>query len=126
MTHIFDTSNLKSYVYAYGKPKLEMTMQYEIDYFQNNQTWDLVPRSTENNVVKCQYVYHRKFTSDNALENHKYHLAVKGFSQQEDIKYTYIFAHVANMNYVWLILSLSPCFGWSIHRMDVKSTFSAW
>lgn len=48
---------------------------------------------------------------------------MKIFSQQEDIDYTETFALVANMNSIWLVLSLATHFGWSINQMDVKSAF---
>ena len=72
--------------------------------------------------MKCRWVYRTKFTFE-SVEHDKYHLAVKVFSQQEGIKYTETFAHVAKMNSIQLILSLDACFGWKIHQMDVKSVF---
>jgi hypothetical protein len=37
--------------------------------------------------MKSRWVYRTKFTSEGVFEHHKYHLVVKGFSQQEGIDY---------------------------------------
>ena len=94
-----------------------------MDSYENNQTWDLLPRSTGNNIVKCRWVYQTKFTFDGVFEHRKDHLVMKGLSQQEWIDYTETFYPIAKMNLVRLILSLAARFGWPIHEMDIKSAF---
>ena len=94
-----------------------------MDSLEKNHTWDLVPRSSRKNVVKCQWVYRTKFTSEGVIEHHKDCLVIKGFSQQEVINYTETFYLVANMNFGQLILSFATRFGWEIHQMDVKNAF---
>lgn len=98
-------------------------MQHEMDSLEKNHTWDLVPRPTRKNVVKCRWVYQSKFTSNGVAEHHKAHLAMKGFYQQEMINYTNTFAPISKMNFVQLIVSLVAPFKWEIHQMDVKSVF---
>ena len=63
-------------------------MRHEMDSLEKNCTWDLVPRPTRKNVVKCRWVYRTKFTSDSVVECHKACLVVEVFSQQEGINYT--------------------------------------
>jgi len=50
-------------------------------------------------------------------------LVSKGFSQQKGIDYIENFSLVVKMKSIQLILSLASCFGWKIHKMDVKSAF---
>ena len=79
-------------------------MKHEMDYLENNQTWDLIPPLAKNNGVKCRWVYQTKFTSNDAFQNHKALLILKGFSKQEGIKYIKTFSYVAKMNSFQLIL----------------------
>jgi hypothetical protein len=69
-----------------------------------NHTWELFPWPQGKNIVKCQWVYKTKFTSEGVFENHESHLVVKGFSQQEGIEYTENFYPIAKMNSIRLIL----------------------
>jgi hypothetical protein len=88
-----------------------------------NHTWELVPRPQGNHIVKYQWIYRNKFTSEGVVEKYKSLLVTKGFSQQEGIDYTETFARVTKMNYVRLILSLAAHFGWKIHQIDVNNSF---
>ena len=90
-------------------------MQHEMDSLEKNFTWDLDPRPTDKNVVKCRWVYRTKFTSNGVVERHESCLVAKGFSQQEGIDYMKSFSPVSKMNSVRLILSVVACFGLSIH-----------
>ena len=126
MTQVLDTRDPKYYVDAHGKPKCEQDMQHEIDSLEKNHTWDLVPPLTRKNVVKCQWVYRIKFTSNGVVEYHKAYLVTKSFYYKEGIDYTNTFSLVAKMNFVQLIFSLVSRFGWLTHHMDIKSAFSPW
>ena len=46
-----------------------------------------------------------------------------GYSQQQGIDFTEVFAPVARMDTVRLILALAACRGWTIFQLDVKSAF---
>ena len=98
MTWILNTCDPKYYADAKGKLEWEKTMWHEIDSLEKNHTWDLVPWPTGKNVVKFRWVYHTKFTPDGAIEHHRAHLVVKGFSQQEGIDYIDIFSPIEKMN----------------------------
>ena len=123
MTQTLDTCDPKSYTDARGNLEWDQAIQHEINSLDKNHTWDLVPRPTGNNIVKCRWVYQTKFTSDGSIQHHKAYLVAKLFSQQEDIDYIETFSLVVKVNSAWLILSLSTLFGWPIHQMDVKSAF---
>jgi hypothetical protein len=48
---------------------------------------------------------------------------VKGYSQSQGIDYEEVFAPVARLEVVRLLLALAAHEEWEIHQMDVKSTF---
>ena len=77
MNHILNMYDPKSYSDACRKKELEKAMQHDLDSLQRNHTWDLVPRLTEKNIIKCGWVYETKFTSNGVVEHHKARLVTK-------------------------------------------------
>lgn len=57
-------------------------MQHEMDSLQKNHIWDSIPQPHKKNIVKCQWVYHTKFTSKGVIEHHKHYLVAKCFSHK--------------------------------------------
>ena len=47
----------------------------------------------------------------------------RGFSQKEGIDYEEKFAPVARYTYIITIMALASMMKWSLHQMDVKTTF---
>lgn len=116
MTRILDSHDPESYVHAHGQPKWGQAMQHELDSFQKNQTWDLVPRLIKNNVVKYKWVYHTEFTFNSLIEHHKACLVMKLFSQKEGIDYTETFFTCCK-NETCLIDSFPCCSLWMVYSL---------
>jgi hypothetical protein len=57
------------------------------------------------------------------IVKHKARLVACGFVQQEGIDFDEVFAPVARMESVHLLLVLAAQEGWQVHHMDVKSVF---
>ena len=54
---------------------------------------------------------------------HKARLVAKGFVQREGIDFEEVFAPVARMESVRLLLALAAVRSWKVHHLDVKSAF---
>jgi hypothetical protein len=50
-------------------------------------------------------------------------LVVKGYVQRYDIDYDEVFAPVAQLNSVRLLIALAMHEGWEVHHIDAKSVF---
>jgi len=57
------------------------------------------------------------------VTKHKARLLAKGYVQHQGIDFDEVFAPVARMELVRLLLALAACEGWEVHHMDVKSAF---
>jgi Reverse transcriptase (RNA-dependent DNA polymerase) len=57
------------------------------------------------------------------IMKHKARLVAKDYKQQADIDYDEVFAPVARMEAIRLLISLADQSKWRIHQMDVKSAF---
>jgi hypothetical protein len=58
-----------------------------------------------------------------AMVRHKAWLVVKGSAQRQGIDYNKVFAPVARLEAVRLLLALAAQEGWQVHHMDIKTTF---
>ena len=81
-----------------------------------NYIWDVVPRPKDKFVVT-------KNGANGSAEKYKARFVARGFSQKEGIDYDDIFAPVAHYTTIWSIIALAATQGWSLHQMDVKTTF---
>jgi hypothetical protein len=68
-------------------------------------------------------VYKLKRNEARDIVKHKARLVARGFVQQEGIDFDEVFAPVARIESVRLLLALAAQEGWRVHHMDVKSAF---
>jgi hypothetical protein len=54
---------------------------------------------------------------------HKVRLVAKGYVQRQGVDYEEVFAPVAQMESVRVMLAVAAHHGWIVHHMDVKSAF---
>lgn len=113
----------KSIKSALADPGWYQAMQEEMNALHHNQTWLLVPRTNDMNVIGCKWVFKTKLTSIGSLDRLKARLVAKGFHQEEGIDFTETFSPVIKHATVRLILSVAMIKHWSIHQLDVKNAF---
>lgn len=69
-------------------------MSKEMDAFARNQTFDLVPRQPNQNVIGCKWTFKNKFLPNGSVNRRKMRLDAKGYSQQFGKDYTDTFSPV--------------------------------
>jgi hypothetical protein len=72
-----------------------LAMQEELNQFQRNDVWDLVPKSQQKNIIGTKWVFKNKPNEQGELVRNKARLVAQGYSQKECIDYTETFAPVA-------------------------------
>lgn len=70
-----------------------------------------------------RWIYKTKLNEQGEVDKYKTRLVVKGYSQQCRVDYIEVFALIARMDAVRLIIALAASRGWKIYRLDVKSAF---
>jgi hypothetical protein len=103
--------------------KWKMVMEAEIDAIERNDTWKLTYLPTGAKKVRVKWVYKTKFNENGEIDKYKARLIAKGYTQEHGIDYTEVFAPVACMDTVCLVISLTAQKQWTIFQLDVKSTF---
>ncbi|KAJ4703078.1 Retrovirus-related Pol polyprotein from transposon TNT 1-94 [Melia azedarach] len=98
-------------------------MNEEIKAIVKNDTWELVSLSKGHKAIGVKWVYKAKQNSKGEIERYTARLVAKGYSQRAGIDYDEVFAPVARLETVRLIISLAVQNKWKIHQMDEKSAF---
>jgi hypothetical protein len=98
-------------------------MQSEYDSLIKNNVWTLVDRPTNENVVKCKWVYKKKLDTSGKPSKFKARLVARGFSQVEGIDYTDTFAPVVRHSTLRILFSIATELELEIDHIDVTTAF---
>ena len=98
-------------------------MKEELEALDRNNTWSLVPRTTDMNIVGSRWVFKTKIKSDGSVDRLKAHLAAKRYNQKERVDFDETFSPVVKPTTIRIILSLEVVSHWPIRQVDVKNAF---
>ncbi|KAK0570630.1 hypothetical protein LWI29_004098 [Acer saccharum] len=100
-----------------------LAIHEELNQFERNEVWTLVPRPRNTNVIGTKWVFRNKSDEDGNIVRNKARLVAQGYSQIEGIDFEETFAPVARLESIRLLLSISCVYKFKLHQMDVKSAF---
>ena len=95
----------------------------EMASIEHNQTWSLVDLQAGQRAIGLKWVFKIKKDEHRNITKHKARLVAKGYVQRQGIDYEEVFAPVARMESVRVLLAVAAHKSWSVHHMDVKSAF---
>ena len=73
--------------------------------------------------IGVKWIYKTKLNELGEVDKHKARLVVKGYTQEHEIDYIKVFAPVAKMDIVRMIIAFAAQKGWKLYQLDVKSAF---
>ncbi|KAL2461812.1 cysteine-rich RLK (RECEPTOR-like protein kinase) 8 [Abeliophyllum distichum] len=114
---------LNSYEEAAKYPEWIEVIEDEMEMIHKNQTWELVPRPTNQKVIGVKWIYKAKVNLDGSIYKYKARLVARGFAQESGVNYFETFAPVARHDTIRLLFALAAQKRWKIHQLDVKSAF---
>ena len=82
-------------------------MDAEYAAFTQRETWTLVPRPLDANVVSCKWVYSLKYNLDGSIARYKARLVARGFSQAYGLDYHETFSPVARLSSIRVLFSIA-------------------
>jgi hypothetical protein len=95
----------------------------EMTTIEPNGTWELVGAPPGHHLIGLKWVFKTKRDAADIITKHKARLVVKGYVQQQGVDFDEVFAPVAWLESVRLLLAYVVGQWWLIHHMDVKSAF---
>ena len=98
-------------------------MDSEMQSINDNNTWELVSLPAGHKAIGLKWVYRVKRDPAGNIVKHKARLVAKGYVQRQGVDFEEVFAPVARMETVRLLLALAAHSGWEVHHMDVMSAF---
>ena len=100
-----------------------VAMQEELNQFEKNKVWHLVPRPSDRTVIGTRWVFRNKLDEYGTILRNKARLVVKGYNQQEEIYYNETFAPVARLEAIRLLIAYAAHKRIKLFQMDVKIAF---
>ncbi|GKE57894.1 ribonuclease H-like domain-containing protein [Tanacetum coccineum] len=122
--HVFSVSYVpKSYRDAFNDPNWQNAMCDEYNALIKNNTWTLVPRPSNTNIVRCMWLFRHKFHADGTLGRYKARLVANDSTQLAGVDVDETFSPVVKPGTIQTILSLATSRYWHAHQLDVKNAF---
>ncbi|GKB95151.1 ribonuclease H-like domain, reverse transcriptase, RNA-dependent DNA polymerase [Tanacetum coccineum] len=98
-------------------------MEVELDSINRNNTWELTTLPKGHKAIGLKWVFKTKKDANGDIIKHKARLLAKGYIQEHDIVFEEVFAPVARMETIRLLLTMAANNKWEVHHLDVKSAF---
>ena len=79
----------------------------EIDQIEKNQTWELVSRTKNMNVIGTKWIFKNKFNEHGHVTRNKARLVCKGYAQVEGVDFEETFAPMARLEAIRMFLDFA-------------------
>jgi len=103
----------------------EKAIMDEYHSIMRNNTWKLVPRPANRQVVTCKWVFKHKKDQFGRITRLKVRLVARGFSQVYGIDYLDTYAPVAKLASIRILFVIAASLDLEIHQMDIVTAFLA-
>ncbi|GJS16754.1 ribonuclease H-like domain-containing protein [Tanacetum coccineum] len=113
----------KSYSNAFRDPNWYRAMLDEYNALIKNNTWVLIPRPPDTNIVRSLWLFRHKHNADGSLNRYKARLVANGSTQIIGIDVDETFSPVVKPDTIRTMLSLAIFRHWPVHQLDVKNAF---
>ena len=98
-------------------------MKVEMQAIEDNRTWNVSELPKGQKAIRLKWVFKLKKDPEAKVVKHKGRLVAKGYAQVQLVDFEVVFAPVARIETVRVLLALAARGGWEVHHMDVKSAF---
>ena len=98
-------------------------MNEELDQIEKNDTWELVPRPANKNVIGTKWIFKNKMNEKGQIVRNKARLVCKGYAHIEGQDFDKTFAPVARMEAIKMFLAYACHKNFKVYQMNVKSAF---
>ncbi|XP_057453103.1 uncharacterized mitochondrial protein AtMg00820-like [Lotus japonicus] len=85
----------------------KLAMKEELSSIEKNKTWEIAVLPPEKVPIAVKWVFKVKLKPDGTIAKHKARLVAKGFMQKEGLDYSEVFAPVARLETVRIIIAIA-------------------
>jgi hypothetical protein len=103
------------------KSKPWRTTMMELESIGENETWSLVDLTNGHKEIGLKWVF--KHDEQGRLVKHQARLVTKRYVQRQSVDFEEVFAPIARMESVRVMLAVEAHYRWTVHHMDVKFAF---
>jgi hypothetical protein len=95
----------------------------EMQSIEENSTWELADLPRGHKPIGLKWVFKVKRDEQGNIAKYKARIVAKGYVQREGVDFEEVFAPVARLDSVRLLIAMAAQEGWEVHHLDVKSAF---
>eukprot|EP00253_Pinus_taeda_P032917 PITA_32917 len=81
-------------------------MDEELEQIEKNDTWELVPRPHDKNIIGSKWIFKNKLNENGEVITNKARLVCKGYAQQEGIDFEENFAPISRLEAIRMFIAL--------------------
>ena len=123
MYHIPDPNTFQQVMESDESEDWKKTMDEEIEVLRSRGVGEEVDRPTNKTVLKGRWVYKTEVKSDGTIERRKGRYCSQGYSQKPGEDFDDIYAPVARLESLPILLSVAVKRNYTLRQLDVKSAF---
>ena len=95
----------------------------KLNSINRNNTWKLTVLPANKKAIDVKWIFKLKLKPNGEVAKHKARLVARGFMQKAGMDYFEVYAPVARLETVRLIVAITCGSNWPMHHLDVKSAF---
>ncbi|KAL8115310.1 hypothetical protein AgCh_021962 [Apium graveolens] len=104
-------------------PDWILAMQEELNQFERNKVWKLVPKPKGKNSFNTKRIFKNKMDANGIVIRKKARLVAKGYYKKEGIDFDETFTPVARLEEIGIFLSYASHANFKVYQMNVKRAF---
>lgn len=106
-----------------NKHHWESALQEEIQNLIDNNVYKVVPVPRDVKPITSKMVFRIKHDANGNIKCHKIRIVARGFTQVEGVDYKEVWAPVANLESIRIILALAVKYNLELDQMDVATAY---
>lgn len=102
---------------------MPLDIQEELMQFKQSDIWDLVPCPVDKTIIGTRWLFRNKMGENDVITRNKSRLVAKVYNQAKGIDYEDIYAPIAYLETIRLLLAFVCCTDFKLYQIDVKPSF---
>ena len=98
-----------------------LAIQEELNHFERNKVWELVPRPSDHPIIGTKWVFRNKLDEIGVIIRNKARVVAKGYNKKKE--FIMKNAPIARLEAMRMLLTFVSIMDFKLCQMDVKRAF---